>query len=164
MRRSANKFVLLCLISLVFACVPAAPLLIIAPEFRDAHVGNAGCLIKADDKLVVVRHRFSGKLGLPAGTAEPGESAQQTAHRETWEETGLDVSIGRLLLAQRSFFLYECHATDQSLFSAGIVQPAPPDWFEITEALLVDPRSLLPSEWRLPKELNKIQNIFMSSN
>ena len=53
---------------------------------------SAACVVVADGRLLTIRHRFGGKLGLPGGTARAGEPARCTAQRETWEETGLTVS------------------------------------------------------------------------
>lgn len=39
---------------------------------EDAHHANAGCLIAAHNKVIVVKHRITGKSGLPAGTANAG--------------------------------------------------------------------------------------------
>lgn len=35
--------------------------------------------------------------GIPSGHVEPGETVTQAATREVWEETGLDVSVIRLI-------------------------------------------------------------------
>jgi ADP-ribose pyrophosphatase YjhB (NUDIX family) len=49
--------------------------------------------------LVVRRGRppSVGLWSLPGGRVEPGESDEQAVVREVWEETGLDVTVGRLL-------------------------------------------------------------------
>ena len=72
------------------------------PEFAFA----AGCLVRQGDRMLVVRHRFGGKLGVPAGRATSGENAQCVAHRETWEETGVDVVVHGLLRRFGNGFVY----------------------------------------------------------
>lgn len=61
---------------------------------------GAGTLIVKDGKLLLVRRTiqpFLGSWNLPAGYAEVDESPEQTAVRETFEETGLEVEIRSLV-------------------------------------------------------------------
>ncbi len=60
---------------------------------------SAGCLIDKDNKLLLVRRATEPWLGcwyLPAGYVEIDETPDQAALRETREETGLKVKIGKL--------------------------------------------------------------------
>lgn len=53
-------------------------------------------------RLLLIQKRKRGLEGLwhlPMGTVEPGESPEQTAVREAWEEAGLRVRLGRFLNA-----------------------------------------------------------------
>jgi 8-oxo-dGTP pyrophosphatase MutT (NUDIX family) len=43
------------------------------------------------------RDPWSGNLAFPGGRVEPGETLRQTAERETWEETGIDLNRAQLL-------------------------------------------------------------------
>jgi len=54
-------------------------------------VPSAACIVVVDGRLLAIRHRFGGRLGLPGGGAHTGEPARCTAERETWEETGIAV-------------------------------------------------------------------------
>ncbi|MDO8499341.1 MAG: NUDIX domain-containing protein [bacterium] len=58
---------------------------------------RAGILvIKTDRLLVMVRNKFGNKyMIIPAGSKEPGETIENTAVRETKEETGLTVTIDK---------------------------------------------------------------------
>lgn len=47
--------------------------------------------------LRIQRRGDSHKWGFPGGAVEPGEAPEMTAVREAKEETGLDVSIGKLI-------------------------------------------------------------------
>lgn len=47
--------------------------------------------------LRIQRRGDSHKWGFPGGAIEPGEAPEMTAVREAKEETGLDVSIGKLI-------------------------------------------------------------------
>lgn len=69
---------------------------------------SAGCLAVVHGKVLVVDSRRGG-LTPPGGKAQSGESAQCAAHRETWEETGLDLLPGQLVhVFDTGFHLYHC--------------------------------------------------------
>jgi len=60
----------------------------------------AGCLIECEGQVLLVQRKYapqSGYWSLPAGFMEWDETPEQTAVRETEEETGLQVEAGRLL-------------------------------------------------------------------
>ncbi|MGB2248193.1 MAG: NUDIX hydrolase [Alcanivorax sediminis] len=77
---------------------------------EDDRRANAGCLIIQDDRVLLLTHRWGGKLGVPGGTLEEGELAQCTAWRETAEEVGLAVTVGkRLAVMSNGFHLYRCY-------------------------------------------------------
>jgi len=60
----------------------------------------AGTLSEQDDRVLLIRRGVEpgiGQWGLPAGYGEIGESPEETAIRETREETGLDVALDGLL-------------------------------------------------------------------
>ncbi len=53
-----------------------------------------------DERVILVQRDIEpgiGKWCLPGGLMEPGEKPEETAIRETFEETGLQVQIQRLL-------------------------------------------------------------------
>ncbi len=59
-------------------------------------VGAAVAVFDPGGKLLLLRRTDNGRWGLPGGAMEPGESLEDTARRETREETGLE--LGRLSL------------------------------------------------------------------
>lgn len=106
----------------------------------------------------MARHKPTGTWNLPGGTQESGESAQCTAHRETWEETGLDVWVGELLRKlENGFYLFACKPKT----------PPPtqeirlPEWSrtEVTEIKLLDPHTIKPGEYRFPDQLEIVREI-----
>ena len=57
------------------------------------HLGAYGLIVK-DDKIVLIKKvggPYNGKLDLPGGTIEWGETPEQTLIRELNEEVGIDV-------------------------------------------------------------------------
>lgn len=60
----------------------------------------AGCIIKKDNKILMVREtkkEFHGKWNYPAGKVEEFEKITEAAKRETFEETGCKVKLKGVL-------------------------------------------------------------------
>jgi 8-oxo-dGTP diphosphatase len=63
-------------------------------------VGVTGVVRADDGRVLLLRHRLwppESQWGFPSGFARHGETFQQTIVREVREETGLTVTVGRLL-------------------------------------------------------------------
>ena len=58
---------------------------------------GAATLIMKEGRLLLLRRSDNGLWGIPGGALEPGERLEETAMRETREETGLEVGNLRLL-------------------------------------------------------------------
>lgn len=107
---------------------------------------NAGCFIIDEGRLLVIRDQTS-KLSIPGGGKEAGESPQCTAHRETWEETGLDVTPTDLVAVfDNGFHLFNCTLHEGS----GEVDP--PLRFEVQEAFWLAPEDFQQHQWRYPEQ------------
>jgi 8-oxo-dGTP pyrophosphatase MutT (NUDIX family) len=119
-----------------------------APPCPFQHLGDrassAGCFAMIDDRLLVVVNR-RGQLSPPGGSSESGESAQCTAFRETWEETGLLLEPSELLqVFDTGFHLYRCEHRPYS----GEIRP--PSRFEKHSAFYVAEDEFDDHEWRFP--------------
>jgi len=62
------------------------------------HVGCAAVIFDATgEKILLTRRADNGAWCLPGGGMEAGESAEEACVREVWEETGLTVTVTRLI-------------------------------------------------------------------
>lgn len=123
------------------------------PEFAFA----AGCLVAHGDRMLVVRHRFGGKLGVPGGRTGSGENAQCVAARETWEETGVEVVVHDLVRRfSNGFALYRCVPVDAAIADGDELEVPPSGRNEVTQVLWIDPRASRASDWRFPRDYPEI--------
>ena len=54
-------------------------------------------VIDPDGRVLLIRRRDDGLWAMPGGACDPGETSAAAAARETWEESGYQVEITRLL-------------------------------------------------------------------
>jgi 8-oxo-dGTP diphosphatase len=68
-------------------------------HFLNSKISGSALVVHNDDYLVIKRavEPDAGKWDLPGGFCEYGEDPMETARRETFEESGLEVEIVRLL-------------------------------------------------------------------
>lgn len=59
---------------------------------------GVGVVIKRPDGKILLEQRADcGMWGLPGGRIEPGETVEAAAHREVFEETGLEIVLEKLI-------------------------------------------------------------------
>jgi 8-oxo-dGTP pyrophosphatase MutT (NUDIX family) len=138
---------------LLAACAAEQPP---CPVAGDAAVAvSAGCFAVAGGELLLVQG-FNGKVSLPGGSSEPGESARCTAFRETWEETGLRLVPGKLLrVFDTGFHLYRCDA------EPGSGDGAPPPRFEVRDVLRLGTGRFGDYEWRFPEQRDLLRDMLL---
>ena len=117
--------------------------------------GPAGCAIQVGDRVLMVRDIWSHRWGLPGGGHDPGETARQTAERETFEETGLRVVAGPLLWTSPSHFsVFRCSPTDAEITAhanGALVLPKE-GYEELLEAHLMNLHDVPESKLRYPSQ------------
>lgn len=125
------------------ATSPACP-----DSLQHAPAKSAGCLAIHEGKLLVVQE-MTGKVNIPGGSGNPDEPAHCSAHRETWEETGLNVEPVRLIkVFDNGFHLFECHAITTELAET------PPFFAEIRQALWLSDEDFNQYQWRFPEQMD----------
>jgi len=73
----------------------------------DGFVGGAGAWVRDEEgRVLVIRHPGNEEWGIPAGGNEPeDDDLADTARREVFEETGIDVELtGLFRLHRKSFY------------------------------------------------------------
>jgi 8-oxo-dGTP pyrophosphatase MutT (NUDIX family) len=79
------------------------------PILRTARVSSAGGVVHRSldgrQQIVLVHRRSPPLWALPKGTPDSGETTEETALRETREETGLEVEIEAPLRSIRYYFV-----------------------------------------------------------
>nr|WP_269808708.1 phosphatase PAP2 family protein [Enterovibrio nigricans] len=69
----------------------------------------ADCLIVDHDRnIVMIEEALSGKLSIPGGSIIGKETPQEAAKRETMEETGMNVEVGKEIAQTYNSAIYAC--------------------------------------------------------
>jgi 8-oxo-dGTP diphosphatase len=91
---------------------------------------------------------------MPGGSSEAGESGRCAAHRETWEETGLDLRPGELLARfETGFHLYRCEFHGAS----GDIRVTRP--LEVRRAFYRNPEQFETLNWRFPEQVELLEGL-----
>lgn len=149
-----------------------APLLVIGPvaqvSAEPPSIRAAGCLIPTPKGIVMGINRVLGKIQLPIGRHVVGEDPRKAAARETWEETGIDVDVGGLILTleDNQVHLFLClpktPITDYSVLQSK-------DQWEVSKVVVLDPHTMrnfdgtiITNAWRFPETRVFLKALFPS--
>lgn len=134
------------------AATPPCPL----PDSGD-RAPSAGCFAQDNSRLLVVQ-ALNGKLSLPGGSSNLGESAQCTAFRETWEETGLRLQPRELVrVFDTGFHLYRCQRDANS----GEIDPPPR--LEVRDAFYLASEQFSDWDWRFAEQEQLLLQLMRTS-
>jgi 8-oxo-dGTP pyrophosphatase MutT (NUDIX family) len=130
--------------SAVAGCNQTAPT---CPDERKTPIApSAGCFHLDGQSLLVVK-QLNGKISIPGGNADARESARCTAHRETWEETGLNLQPAKLITVfDTGFHLFQC---DRHIDSGEI---DPPPRIEVRSAFYLPASEFDAVQWRYTEQ------------
>ena len=103
---------------------PGSPFMCVIVDRQTVRVTEpilgASVVVVADGAILLVQRGHEPQLGrwsVPGGRVEPGETLRQAATREAYEETGLEVRVGRELWSllipdgDRTFEVHDFEAT-----------------------------------------------------
>ena len=137
-----------------------------AQQQPGATVKAAGCVILTPEGIVLGIGTSFGDIRIPFGSHKTGETARETAARETKEETGIDVDVRSLLqtFENGSVFLFQCIPA-QPIDDYSRLSPV--DTSEIAEIIVLDPGTMLNHDgrkikngWRYPDDRRLLTGIF----
>ncbi|XEI32514.1 phosphatase PAP2 family protein [Aeromonas veronii] len=148
-----SRTLLLLLLTLV-AAVPAVSAELAAPT-------AAACAIRHQDQLLLVQDRISSRYSLSGGYIDGGESPQQAALRELYEETGLHGEIVEDLGRWQKAQVFACRTLEpivaqQDTVFVSILK-APNLGGEILNARLIAVDKLPREQRRFPDQLDWLQ-------
>ena len=119
---------------------------------------SAGCFTVSEEGLLLVQG-MSGRISVPGGSSLSDESAQCTAFRETWEETGLSLRPGQLLtIFDTGFYLYRCER------HAGSGEIDPPMRLEVLGAFYLPAARFEEFQWRFEDQRELLKDILSRLN
>jgi len=111
---------------------------------------SAGALVRArKGRLLILKPTYKGGWTIPGGIVEVGESPWEACRREAKEESGLDVTTGRLVCVDflrprpdrpgGMRFLFDCGVFDDAVLDTVVIQP-----LEIEESRILPIDAALP--------------------
>lgn len=128
---------------------------------KAAPFDGALCVIRADNKIVLIHEILTKQFSIPGGTIKPGELPQTAAKRETWEETGIVVTVGKELGHTDRAVFYDCVSSSEILayqYQNSYGGYELPVWFapdygnEVASATLINPSYIRAEKYRYPED------------
>ncbi len=164
---SGLKLLILLFTFFLVACTqapPASPTCRIAKEFNSDYQGPSACIIRVQNSLLVIKYSSDAPYDLPFGNPLSNESAQCTAHRSTWEQTGINVEVDQLLgITQSGMMLFSCKLGGGFTSKDGPI--APPSWSnkDIEQIDFINPFDTRHAAWRQPDNLIMYRDGFVTA-
>lgn len=130
-------------------------------DIKNTSIKGALCYIQADNKVIFVDEVLTKHFSLPGGTIENEEPPKVAAKRETWEETGIIVTVLEELARTDTAVIYHCQP------DSGIVAFSKPNkdgyyvlptWFapsysfEVSSVFLAEPDLIKATQYRYPAQ------------
>ncbi len=144
---------------------------------KESHAewNSAGCFLKLNGplgpRLLLVEDVWSRKLSLPGGLREKSETPEQTAIRETWEETGADAEVETFLVQSKRFRILRCRPGKSALKFFSFEAPGLGIYelrrflpfhsrLEIRRAILVAPQEITVKAYRFDFQVGLLHELF----
>lgn len=133
------------------------------------NIRGALCLVRADEQIVLVSEKITGKLSLPGGGISSNEPASAAAEREAWEETGLVVTAKEVIGYTDTAVIFDCVSESEVVAydflnrQGGYVLPiwfAPHYGIETNFAMLIDPTRVDATQYRYEAQWRAIGKMF----
>lgn len=130
---------------------------------------GAVCVVDDGFRIVLIEELITGKLSLPGGVIDEGETPKEAAERETWEETGLVVTAQDVLYQDDKAIVYSCKSeSDIVVFNLQTIDGffRIPSWFaphygiETEAVYLTEPYKINVNKYRYPEQLELLQQWF----
>lgn len=142
---------------------PAAP--VCRTSAPDSQGSAAACIIRTGQHMLFIEHRLTAKLDVPGGGRQDDESLPCAAHRETWEETGLNVEVGPPAgRTSHGMVLYLCWENADLATLPDTFGPPPWAHAEVSNLVKANPFMLQPDDLRFADDLILFRDAYVFAN
>lgn len=168
-RVMTSRFKLLFIITALFVLSACSDKTYSDPSCRiktsaiSSYKGSGTCIIRLQDKLLVVQYS-DANYGLAKTHDINKDSAQCTAHRALWQQTGFNAEVQRALgITTDGTWLFKCEIDSGYTGEERPFPPAPWSANEISSIQFIDPFEIPINMWRNPDELIVVRDAFVAS-